>query len=152
MTDFAVTLDRIIAAPRAKVYRAWLDPTVLARWMGPEGHSVLNATVDERVGGAHHLEMLGADGTYYSFVSVIEELVPDERIVLTFKFHWDAEDTLLTLTFRDADGGGTALRLVHEQITLSPPLDGQSVDTGWTQTLAKLQTYFDTDFAKEATP
>ena len=78
--------------------------------------------------------------------------MPDERIVLTFKFHWDAEDTLLTLTFRDADGGGTALRLVHEQITLSPPLDGQSVDTGWTQTLAKLQTYFDTDFAKEATP
>ena len=107
--------------------------------MGPEGHSVVNATVDERVGGAHHLEMLGADGTYYSFVSVIEELVPDERIVLTFKFHWDAEDTLLTLTFRDAEGGGTALRLEHERITLSPPLDGQSVDTGWTQTLAKLQ-------------
>ena len=62
MTQFAVTARSLIAAPRDKVYRAWLDPAVLARWMGPEGHSVVNATVDERVGGAHHLEMLGADG------------------------------------------------------------------------------------------
>ena len=28
--EFAVALDRVIAAPRAKVYRAWLDPEVLA--------------------------------------------------------------------------------------------------------------------------
>ena len=152
MTQFAVTLDRLIAAPRHKVYRAWLDPVVLARWMGPEGHSVVNATVDERVGGAHHLEMLGDDGAYYSFVSVIEELVPDERIVLTFRFHWDAEDTLLTLTFRDTEGGGTALRLQHERITLSPPLDGRSVDTGWTQALAKLARTSNSDFDKEDQP
>ena len=79
--------------------------------------------------------------------------MPDERIVLTFKFHWDAEDTLLTLTFRDADGGGTALRLEHERITLSPPLDGQSVDNGRTEAAnAKLQTYFDPDLSEEETP
>jgi uncharacterized protein YndB with AHSA1/START domain len=143
MTQFAVTVDRLIAAPRPKVYRAWLDPTVLARWMGPEGSSVVDATVDERVGGAHRIEMLGPDGAYYTFVSVIEELVPDERIVLAFRFNWDDEDTLLTLTFRDADDGGTALRLEHQRITLSPPLDGRSVDTGWTQALAKLQAYFE---------
>ena len=86
MTQFAVTLDRIIAAPRAQGYRAWLDPDVLARWMGPEGLSVIVATVDERVGGAHHLEMLDADGAAHRSSSVIEELVPDERIVLTFRF------------------------------------------------------------------
>ncbi|MET0909254.1 MAG: SRPBCC domain-containing protein [Ilumatobacteraceae bacterium] len=142
MTQFVVTLERTIAAPRAKVYRAWLDPTVLARWMGPEGSSVVHATVDERVGGAHHLEMLGPDGAYYEFVSVIDELVPDERIVLTFRFDQDGEDTLLTLTFRDAEGGGTALHLQHERITLRPPLDGSSVDTGWNETLTKLQAYF----------
>jgi len=142
MTQFAVTVDRVIAAPRDKVYRAWLDPAVLARWMGPDGSSVVNATVDERVGGDHHVELLDPDGSYYSFVSVIEELVPDERIVLTFKFDRDAEDTLLTVTFRDAQGGGTALRLEHQRITLHPPLDGQSVDSGWNQTLTKLQTYF----------
>ena len=123
MTQFVVTVDRLIAAPREKVYRAWLDPAVLARWMGPDGSSVVDATVDERVGGAHHVELIGPDGSYYSFVSVIEELVPDERIVLTFTFDGDGEDTLLTLTFRDAEGGGTELHLQHERIMLRPPLD-----------------------------
>jgi uncharacterized protein YndB with AHSA1/START domain len=141
--QFAVALDRVIAAPRSKVYRAWLDPELLARWMGPDDFSVSVATVDERVGGAHHVEMLDADGGQHAFESVIEELVPDERIVLTFKFHPDAEETLLTLTFRDAEGGGTALRLEHERITLAGPLDTQSVDTGWSQTLAKLAALYD---------
>lgn len=137
--QFAVTIDRVIAAPRAKVYRAWLDPTLLARWMGPDGHAVTMATVDERVGGRHEIEMLDADGGVHTFSSVIEELVPDERIVLTFRFHWDAEDTLLQITLRDTDDGGTALRLEHERILLGPPLDEGSVDSGWNQTLTKLQ-------------
>lgn len=140
---FAVALDRVIAAPRSVVYRAWLDPAVLARWMGPDDFSVSVATVDERVGGAHHIEMLDADGGHHTFTSVIEELVPDERIVLAFKFHPDTEKTSLTITFRDAEGGGTVLRLRHERITLAPPLDDRSVDIGWSQTLAKLQALYD---------
>ena len=87
--QFAVALERVIAAPRSKVYRAWLDPALLARWMGPDDFSVTVATVDERVGGVHQVEMLDADGGHHHFVSVIEELVPDERIVFTFKFDPD---------------------------------------------------------------
>lgn len=143
MNQFAVTLERVVPAPRAQVYRAWLDPEMLARWMGPDDFSVVVATVDERVGGRHHVEMLDADGAHHTFESLIEDLVPNECIVLTFRFHPEAEDTLLTLTFADADGGGTLLRLAHERITYTKPLDDQSVDTGWSQTLAKLQALFD---------
>src|SRR4051794_38018127 len=103
--EFAVALDRVIAAPRAKVYRAWLDPEVLARWMGPDGSAVVMATVDERVGGRHFVELIGSDGEHFSFTSVIAELVPDERIVLEFKFDPAPSETLLTLTFSDAEGG-----------------------------------------------
>ena len=141
--QFAVALERIIPAPRAKVYRAFLDPDLLARWMGPDGFSVTIATVDERVGGQHRVEMLDADGDLHSFDSTILALMPDERIVMTWRFNPGAEDTLLTVTFRDAEDGGTALRLEHERITLTPPLDTQSVDIGWSQTLAKLAAYFD---------
>ena len=137
--EFAVALDRVIAAPRAKVYRAWLDPEMLARWMGPDDTSVVVATVDERVGGEHFVEMIDADGEHFTFTSVIEELVPDERIVLTFKFHHTGPETLLTVTFSDADGGGTRLRLEHERITDEGPLTGENVNEGWSQTLAKLQ-------------
>ena len=139
--QFAVALERVIAAPRSKVYRAWLDPGLLARWMGPDDFSVTVATVDERVGGEHRVEMLDADGGQHTFVSVIEELVPNERIVFTFKFHPEAQDTKLTLRFSDAQGGGTALRLEHEQITVEGSLDTPSVNVGWGQTLTKLQAF-----------
>ena len=139
MEEFAVALDRVIAAPRAKLYRAWLDPEVLAGWMGPDDFSVVVATVDERVGGTHFVELIDADGQHHTFTSVIQELVPDERIVLAWRFHPTAEDTLLTVTLRDAEGGGTQLRLEHERITYEGELDTRSVDAGWSQTLAKLQ-------------
>ena len=140
----AVALDRVIAAPRSKVYRAWLDPALLARWMGPDDFTVTVATVDERVGGVHQVEMLDADGGHHTFVSVIEELVPDERIVFTFKFDPEAQESTLTLTFADAEGGGTALRLEHERIDVEGTLDTQSVNIGWGQTLAKLQALCET--------
>jgi uncharacterized protein YndB with AHSA1/START domain len=141
--QFAVALDRVIAAPRAKVYRSWLDPDVLARWIGPNDYSVVVATVDERVGGEHFVEMIDADGEHHTFTSVIEELVPDERIVLTFKFHPTASETLLTVTFSDAEDGGTRLRLEHERITAEHALTGENVNEGWSQTLAKLQALYE---------
>ena len=142
--QFAVALERVIAAPRPKVYRAWLDPALLAGWFGPDDFSVVVASVDERVGGAHYVEMLNPDGGHTTFVSVIEELVPDERIVFTFKFDPSAEETRLTITFDDAEGGGTALRLHHERITVEGDLSTTSVNVGWGQTLAKLQTFIET--------
>lgn len=139
--QFAVALERVIAAPRSKIYRAWLDPAVLARWMGPDEFSVTVATVDERVGGVHQVEMLDAEGGHHTFVSVIEELVPDERIVFTFKFDPEGRETKLTITLRDAEGGRTALRLNHERLTIEGELDTRSVNVGWGQTLAKLQAF-----------
>jgi uncharacterized protein YndB with AHSA1/START domain len=141
MTQVSVALERVIRAPREKVYRAWLDPGVLARWMGPDDSAVTLATVDERVGGVHHVELIDAGGEAYGFESVIEELVPHERIVLTFRFHPAGDDTRLTLTFADADGG-THLRLEHERLA---PEAGRCVDAGWSQALAKLAALYEGD-------
>ena len=142
MNRFAVKLVRIIPARRARVYRAWLDPELVARWWAPMDSVVATATVDERVGGVHRVELLDAGGGHHTFDSVIQEQVPDERIVLLFKFAPEAEETLFTVTFADV-AGGTELRLEHERITLAPPLDERSVDTGWGQALAKLQALYD---------
>jgi uncharacterized protein YndB with AHSA1/START domain len=143
--QFAVALERVIAAPRSKVYRAWLDPAMLAGWFGPDDFSVTVATVDERVGGVHSVEMLGPDGGHTTFVSVIEELVPDERIVFTFKFDPEAQESTLTISFSDVEGGGTLVRLDHQRITMEGAADVQSVNVGWGQVLAKLQAFCESE-------
>jgi uncharacterized protein YndB with AHSA1/START domain len=83
--------------------------------------------------------MLDEHGDAHMFDSVIQELVEDERIVLIFKFGLDAEETLLTVTLRDAPGGGTEVSLDHQRVPLTGPLNEQSVDAGWNSVLDKLE-------------
>ena len=139
MNRFAVKLVRVIPARRSRVYRAWLDPELVARWWAPLDSVVATASVDERVDGVLRVEMLTEDGEPHMFDAVIQELVEDERIVLIFKFALDAEETLLTVTFRDAPGGGTEVTLDHQRVPLEGPLNEQSVDTGWNSVLDKLE-------------
>jgi uncharacterized protein YndB with AHSA1/START domain len=148
MTEFAVELTRTIAAPRDQVYRALVDPGLLAQWMFPPGAEGGDVVVEERVGGRHRVEFHGPDGATQAFDSVIHELVPGERIVLDFAFEGSEDgqrmdDTVLTLTLRDAAAGGTELKLVHTKITLTPPFDERSVDYGWGGALDHLDALYE---------
>ena len=147
MNEFAVALTRTIPGPRDEVYRAFLDPDVLQRWFCPGEFAVVTASVDEHVGGRHVVEMLAPDGMRLAFESVIRDLVPGERIVLDFAFVGPEpglrEDTLLTVTLSDAEGGGTEVRFDHERITLAPPnFDRPGVNAGWTSVLDKLEALY----------
>ena len=57
-----VRLERTIPAPPGQVYRAWLDPGLLARWMNPGTMTVSRAEVDERVGGHYRIWHADASG------------------------------------------------------------------------------------------
>jgi uncharacterized protein YndB with AHSA1/START domain len=50
-----VRLQRNISAPPERVYRAWLEPELLQRWLAPGSMQVVRAEVDERVGGHYRL-------------------------------------------------------------------------------------------------
>lgn len=139
MNQFAVKVSRVVRAPRTRVYRAFLDPELVARWWAPMDSVVATASVDERVGGVHRIEMLTASGEPHMFDAVIQELVPDERIVLIFKFAPEAEETLLTVTLADIGGNRTEITLDHRNITAQGPLNEQSVDAGWNSVLDKLE-------------
>ena len=140
MTDLVVDLRRTIAAPRERVFRTLLDPELLVRWLHPDTFEVVHAEVDERVGGRHLVEHLDADGERHAFDSVIEELVPPERLVLAFAFVGRGlrEETELTLTLQEAPAGGTELRLV-QRLRRTDPFDERSVTTGWNQALDHLE-------------
>jgi uncharacterized protein YndB with AHSA1/START domain len=138
VTRFAVQLSRVVRAPRSRVYQAFLDPELVARWLAPDESVVSTATVDERVGGVHRVEMLDEHGEPHMFDSVIQELVPDERIVLIFKFAPDAEETQFTVKLRDTPDG-TEVTLDHQRVPLDDDLNERSVDAGWNSVLDKLE-------------
>jgi len=143
-----VRLQRTIPAPPDQVYRAWLDPELLRRWLAPAGLSVSRAEVDERVGGRHRIWQTGADGDAGGFDSELLELVPDQRIVLRWGFVGPervanpTHDSRLTITLREAPGGATALTLVHERldaIDAAMPGMADATATGWGMALDKLE-------------
>jgi uncharacterized protein YndB with AHSA1/START domain len=148
-TDVIVRLRRVIPAPPHEVYRAWLDPDLLRRWLAPGDLRVMRIEVDERVGGAFRVWQ-GSDGNELGgFECQIVELTVDERIVFDWGFVGPARtegpryDSRLTVTFGAAAVGGTDLTLVHEHLSaLRADMPGvaEQVGPGWENVLDKLTT------------
>jgi uncharacterized protein YndB with AHSA1/START domain len=144
----AVRLQRNIPAPPEQVYRAWLEPDLLRRWLAPASLEVTRAEVDERVGGRYRIWQANAAGEVGGgFECEILELVPAERLVFRWGFvgpdrsAGPAYDSLLTVTLEGAAGGATTLTLVHEQLDAlhaAMPQVAENVSVGWEMALEKL--------------
>jgi uncharacterized protein YndB with AHSA1/START domain len=144
----AVRLQRTIAAPPDRVYRAWLEPDLLARWMAPGALDVTRAEVDERVGGHFRIWHASAEGDVGGFEAELLELIPGERIVFRWGFvgpdrlAGPTYDSLLTITLREAPDGATELTLVHErldELAAALPDVADNVGRGWEAALDKLE-------------
>jgi uncharacterized protein YndB with AHSA1/START domain len=143
----AVQLQRTIPAPPEQVYRAWLEPDLLRRWLAPAGLEVTRAEVDERVGGHYGIWQAGSEGEVGGFECELLELVPNERIVWRWGFvgadrlAGPTYDSLLTVTLAEAPNGATELTLVHErleELREAMPDIAEDVGPGWEMALDKL--------------
>lgn len=67
MQEHAVTIERVLDAPRDLVWRAFTDPDEVTKWWGPEHFTTPRETIefDLRPGGACRLTMIGPDGQEY---------------------------------------------------------------------------------------
>ena len=142
-----IRLERTIPAPPQRVYRAWLDPGLLARWMAPGTLTVTRAEVDERPGGRYRIWQAESGTAAGGFDCELAELVPGQRIVFRWGFvgperrDGPAFDSLLTITLREAPGGATRLTLVHERLddlAAAMPQVAAGVGPGWAAVLDKL--------------
>lgn len=110
-----IVSTRLFDAPRAKVFRAFSDPDLLARWWGPNGFTNTIEEFDLRPGGAWRVVMHGPDGTDHHNVSEFLEIEPDRRIV--FRHGKPIHQFQMTMTFAD-EAGQTRLtwRMVHDTV------------------------------------
>ena len=134
---------RVLSAPRARVFKAWTDPELLARWWGPEGFTNPVCEVDLRPGGAIRIDMRGPDGTVYPMTGQVREIVEPERLVFVSAVPGERGkpifEVLNTVTFEE-DGRETTLTVRARVISRIPEaaryLGG--MNEGWTQSLGRL--------------
>ncbi|GIF18466.1 uncharacterized protein YndB with AHSA1/START domain [Actinoplanes tereljensis] len=134
-----------LPAPASAVYRAWLEPEILRRWLAPGSSECTRAEVDERVGGSFRIWQEQDGRPIGGFDAEILELVPDRRIVwrwgMTGPESEQMFDSTLTVTLEDTPDGGTQLRLTHErldQLAAAMPEVAAQFGAGWEDVLHKL--------------
>lgn len=140
MTELSLTTERVIAAPKSRVFEAWLDPAMLKRFMTPgPGMTVPTATAEAREGGRFEIVMQAGDDTL-PHRGTYKEISPHDRIVFTWESPFSTEiDSTVTLDFAE-DGAGTRVRLTHVRFP-----DAESRDRhegGWSAILASLDAAF----------
>jgi len=138
-TKPSLTIKRHLNAPPAKVYAAWTDPQMIARWFGPAGVESVEAKTDLRIGGRYHI-IMHVPGDRHDVMGVYREVVPNQKLIFTWAWKsTPARESLVTLTFKP-DGAGTLLTLLHEQFFDADARDRHQ--QGWAGAIDKLEKLF----------
>ncbi len=141
MPPSTIRLHRVLRVLRAKperVYRAFLEPDALAKWLPPYGFTCKVHHADVKVGGTYKMSFTNfGTGNAHSFGGEYRELVPFERIRYTDKF----DDPNLpgemetTVTLKEV-AVGTELNIAQEGVPEVIPAD--MCYLGWQESLAQL--------------
>jgi uncharacterized protein YndB with AHSA1/START domain len=87
MTERTVRLHRVLRTPPQKLYRAFLEPAAVCKWLPPFGFTCQVHQMDVRVGGSFRMSFHNySTGNGHSFGGEYLELVPHERIRYTDRF------------------------------------------------------------------
>lgn len=74
-------MHRVFSAPPERVYKAFLDPDAIVKWMPPHGFTAKLHQMDATVGGSYRMSFTNfSTGTIHSFGGTYAELIPNQRI------------------------------------------------------------------------
>ena len=133
-----VRLHRVMATTPDKIYRAFLEPDAMAKWLPPNGFAATTHHQDAKVGGTFRMSFRNfTTGNGHSFGGEYLELVPHERIRYTDRFDDPnlAGEIVVTVTLKKVSVG-TELDIVQEGIPdVIPP---EACYLGWQESLTLL--------------
>jgi len=82
-----IRLHRVFKARPERVYKAFLDPDAMVKWLPPHGFVAKVHHLDAKVGGTYRMSFKNlTTGSSHSFGGDYLELVPNQRIRHTDKF------------------------------------------------------------------
>ena len=87
MTANTVRLHRVLRSTPEKIYKAFLDPDAMAKWLPLNGFTAKVHKMDAKVGGTYKMSFTNfTTGKSHSFSGTYVELTPHEQIRYTDKF------------------------------------------------------------------
>lgn len=145
MSTGTVTLHRVFKAKPDKVYRAFLNPAALAKWLPPYGFVCTVHHLVAKVGGTFKMSFENfSTSAAHSFGGEYLELVPGQRLRYTDKFDDpNLPDTMEVTISLKAVVCGTELNVVQSGIPSVIPVE--MCYLGWQESLAQLALVVDPD-------
>ena len=138
MAENTVKLHRVLRAPAERIYRAFLDPDAMVKWLPPHGFTGKVHHIKAEVGGTYRLSFTNlTTGNSHAFGGEFVELVPNQRIRHTDKFDDPNLDGQMqtTITLKKVSVG-TELTVVQEGIPAVIP--SETCYLGWQESLTLL--------------
>jgi uncharacterized protein YndB with AHSA1/START domain len=133
-----VKLHRVLRSTPERLYRAFIDPEAMVKWLPPDGFTGKVHSIDARVGGSYKMSFKNfTTGESHSFGGKYLELVPNQRIRHTDVFD-DPNlpgEMIVTITIRQV-AVGVELNIVQEGIPDAIPVEACYL--GWQDSLRLL--------------
>lgn len=138
MSTGTVRLHRVLRAAPERVYKAFLDPDAMAKWLPPNGFTGKVHQLDAKVGGTYKMSFTNfTTGHSHSFGGRYLELVPHERIRHTDTFDDpNLPGEMQTTVSLKKLSIGTEVNIIQDGIPEAIPLEACYL--GWQESLALL--------------
>ena len=138
MSTNTVRLHRVIRAAPERLYRAFLDPDAMVKWLPPNGFTGKVHHLDAKVGGSYRMSFTQfGTGRSHAFGGEYLELLPGQRIHHTDRFDDpNLPGEMRTTISLAAVSVGTELSIVQEGIPEAIPVEACYL--GWQESLALL--------------
>lgn len=137
-SENTVRLHRVLTAKPEKVYRAFLDPDAMARWLPPNGFTGKVHHMDAKVGGTFRMSFTNfTSGTTIFFGGEFLEMRPNEHLRYTDVF--DDPNLpgvmMVTISLKQVSVG-TGVTITQEGVPDVIPLEACYL--GWQESLLNL--------------
>jgi uncharacterized protein YndB with AHSA1/START domain len=138
MPTSTIRLHRVLRATPERVYRAFLDPAAIAKWLLPHGFTCTVYEMHAEAGGTYRMSFTNfSSGNSHTFGGEYVELVPSGKIVYTDRFDDpNLPGEMRTTVTLEPVSCGTDLSIVQEGIPEAIP--AEMCYLGWQESLDQL--------------
>lgn len=128
---------RTLRAPPEIVFQALINPSLVARWLGPEGSTTTVEHMEARVGGQFSVRIDLPGGPTVRMRGIYRTIEPPNALAFTWAMQGSEDPLPQVVTFRLAeDALGTRLHLIHEGFVDRGDLEQNRA--GWDHLLDRL--------------